>query len=83
MKFQLLIKNKMLTILFLSFLSHVVFIMLITVRMPTSVGILRFNSTITLPGCRMTDPNDRRLEEICCELRHEEPPRIRWKYINK
>ena len=79
MKFQLLIKNKMLTILFLSFLSHVVFIRLINVKMPT----LRFNSTIMLPGCRMTDPNDRRLEEICGELRHEEPPRIRWKYIDK
>ena len=41
MKFQLLIKTKMLT--FLAFkLSDIVFIMLINVKMPTNIGILLF-----------------------------------------
>ena len=50
MKFQLLIKTKMLKIKdFLAFkLWNVVFIMLINVKMPTIVGILTFMSMIKL-----------------------------------
>ena len=46
-KFQLLIKAKILTKKFLVLsLSDVVFIMLINVKMPTTVGILTFMSRI-------------------------------------
>ena len=48
MKFQLLIKNKMLKILIFLALKHfnVVFILLINVKMPKMVGILTFISRI-------------------------------------
>ena len=48
MKFQLIIKTKILKIMFYlaSELSDVVFIMLINVKMPTIVGISTFMSTI-------------------------------------
>ena len=47
MKFQLLIKTKMLIKIFLAFkLSDGVFILLINVKMPTIVGILTFMSRI-------------------------------------
>ena len=47
-KFQLLIKNKMLKNKDFSCFSDVLFIMLINVKMPTSVGLLTFMSMINL-----------------------------------
>ena len=47
MKFQLLIKTKMLKNTDFS-LSYLVFILLINVKMPTNVGILTYMSTINV-----------------------------------
>ena len=54
MKFQFLIRTKMLIKIFLAFkLSDSVFILLINVKMPTIVGILTFMSRISFMHSRV------------------------------